>query len=162
MLSSLVRQLSTTRDDGTIQALIFQSYDQERQIGFASGKLKFEQSLSLLARLINIYPQVTLIIDALDECNRHTRTKLIDALDKVVLESTSLLKVFISSRPDGDIKHRFGTGPNMEIRATDNRDDIALYVNNRLGNPPWDWGQRVTPVLRAYISEVIIDKSDGM
>ena len=163
LLGSLVRQLSITSDEETIQHLIYQQYEREHANGFASGKLRFEQSLSLFAQLVAVYPQVTLVIDALDECDEKTRAKLIDALDKLVHESPRPLKVFISSRPDGDIKHRFASGPNMEIKATDNRSDIAMFVEDRLANNiPWRWKEQITPALKAHISATLIDRSDGM
>lgn len=162
ILNSLVRQLSVVQDEHSLQRLVCQLFQKERRNGFASGKLEFEQSQTLLAQLIQIYPQVTLIVDALDECDVHTRFKLIGALDALVKESPSLLKVFISSRPDRDIKHRFESGPNKEIRATDNRDDIAKYVEDKLAASPGYWQQQLSPVLRTEICEVLVDKSEGM
>ena len=103
-----------------------------------------------------------MVVDALDECDVHTRFKLIGALDALVKESPGLLKVFISSRPDRDIKHRFESGPNKEIRATDNRDDIAKHVEDKLATSPGYWQQELSPVLRTEIWEVLVDKSDGM
>ena len=163
LLRSLVRQLSVTQTEEMIQPLISQRYYQERKNGFATGELKFEESLALLAQLIQSYPQVTLVIDALDECDKLTRVRLIDALDRLIEESSSLLKIFISSRPDGDIKDRFALGPNMEIRATDNRVDIIKFVNNKLEDSiPWTWKRQVSASLKVEIAEVLIDKSDGM
>jgi hypothetical protein len=80
----------------------------------------------------------------------------------LVKESSSLLKVFISSRPDRDIKHRFSSGHNKEIRATDNRDDIEKFVVEKLATSPKYWQKQLTPALRAEICEVLIKESDGM
>lgn len=163
ILASLVRQLSTRpRDDRPIQGLIYQIYDKERGTGFASGRLKYDQSLSLLEELVKIYPQVTIAVDALDECDRQTRVKLLHTLDELVDKSPGLLKMFISSRPDEDIKYRFGVGPNLEIKATDNRKYIERVVSERLGRSPQHWQRHISPALKAEIHETLIDKSEGM
>ena len=163
ILASLVRQLvSIAKDDRSVQRLISQLYDQERRSGFASGKLKYDQIQSLLEQLVGTYPQVTIVVDALDECDRLTRVKLIDTLDRLVDKSPGLLKVFISSRPERDIKYRFGVGPNLEIRATDNQEDIEMFVEESLAQSPQDWQECIKAPLRAAIRETLLGRNEGM
>jgi len=72
------------------------------------------------------------------------------------------VKIFISSRPDRDIKRRFERGPNVDIKATDNRGDIAKFVDDKLNNSPEDWRNSINPDLKREICETLVDKSEGM
>ena len=76
-------------------------------------------------------------------------------------KSFNLVKVFISSRPDLDIKHQFSGGPNMEIRATDNEKDIAKVVDDKIRDKK-EWYCKISSELRELISETLVSKSDGM
>jgi hypothetical protein len=162
ILSSFVRQLSLSRNGDAIQHSLVQLYYQKRKTGFASGKLKIEESRDILLQLVRTYPQTTLVLDALDECHIETRTQLVDILDTLVTQSPKPVKIFISSRPDQDIKHRFGCGPNVHIKATDNRDDIAKFVNEKLNNSPEYWQNSINRDLKREICETLVDKSEGM
>jgi hypothetical protein len=86
----------------------------------------------------------------------------VDILDTLVTQSPKPVKVFISSRPDQDIKHRFGCGPNVHIKATDNRDDIAKFVDDKLNNSPEYWQNSINRDLKREICETLVDKSEGM
>jgi len=162
ILSSFARQLSLSRNGDAIQHSLVQLYYQKRKTGFASGKLKIEESRDILLQLVRTYPQTTLVLDALDECHKETRTQLVDILDTLVAQSPKPVKIFISSRPDQDIKHRFGRGPNVHIKATDNRDDIAKFVNDKLNNSPEYWQSSINRDLKKEICETLVDKSEGM
>jgi hypothetical protein len=162
ILSSFARQLSLSRNGDAIQHSLVQLYYQKRKTGFASGRLKIEESRDILLQLVRTYPQTTLVLDALDECHKETRTQLVDILDALVTQSPKPVKIFISSRPDQDIKHRFGHGPNVHIKATDNRDDIAKFVNDKLNNSPEYWQNSINRDLKREICETLVDKSEGM
>ncbi|KAF7556864.1 hypothetical protein G7Z17_g1100 [Cylindrodendrum hubeiense] len=84
----------------------------------------------LLKVLIASYTSTTIIIDALDECEKDTRSVLMESLD--ILMRGNKLKVFISSRPDGDIRRYFRSRPLIEIKGTDNEDDISDFVQDKL------------------------------
>lgn len=132
ILSSFIRQLSVSRDSDAIPHPTIKLYKQKQRTAFASGTLKLDESQTILAELFQIYPQVTLEVDALDECDKNTRTGFIDILDKMIAESSKPVKILISSRRDRDSKHRFEDGPNLENRAIDNQDDIATFVKHEI------------------------------
>lgn len=118
-----------------------------------------EESYKILDDLFQIYNQITLVVDALDECDKNTRSAFIDILHKLVDKSPKPLKVFISSRRDRDITHCFEKGPNLYIRAVDNRDDIALFVNNEVGK---FWQEEIKSELKQLICDTLVEKSEGM
>ena len=161
ILRSFVRQLSTSRDGKAIQASLTQLYSQKRATGFASGDLKIEESKEMLRHLVEIYPQTTLVLDALDECDRRTRAQLIEVFDTLLAESPKPFKIFISSRPDPDIKDRFESGPNVGITATDNGDDIAKFVGGAIDSEK-RWRKKISAELYKDIVETLTNKSQGM
>ena len=139
-----------------------QLYKQKRQTGFASRRLTIEESESVLAELVQIYPLVTLVVDALDECERNSRLEFMDILDKLIAESSKPVKILISSRRDKDIKRHFESGPNLEIGATNNRDDIAMFVNQETTANAKRWQTEISPELKNLICNTLVEKSAGM
>ncbi|MCJ1425780.1 hypothetical protein MMC29_003680 [Sticta canariensis] len=158
ILSSFVRQLSTLRNHGIPRSIV-QMYDQKRQTAFASGTLKLKESQTLVADLFQTYPQITLVVDALDECDKNTRSEFIDILEKFVDESPNPIKIFISSRRDRDIEDRFKDGPSLGISATDNRDDIATYVRHEI---PKFRRMKISPELEELVYNTLVRRSEGM
>ena len=80
-------------------------------------------------QLIELYPQTTIILDALDECNPATRLDLLRALEHLLQQSCSLVKIFVSSRNDQDIVMQLNGYLNLEIDSRRNSSDIAQFVN---------------------------------
>jgi ankyrin repeat domain-containing protein 50 len=163
VLSSFVRQLSISRKSDAIQHSLAQLYYEKRKNGFASGNLKIEESRDVLLQLVRIYPQTTLVLDALDECNKESRAQLVDVLDILVAQSSRPVKIFISSRPDRDIRHRYELGPNVQINAMHNRDDIAKFVDDEINNnSPEYWRNSLTSGLKMEIRKTLVDNAEGM
>lgn len=162
ILSSFVRQLSTSKNNDTIPYSIGRMYHQKEQTAFASGKLKMEESQSALAGLFQLYPQTTLVVDALDECDKKTRLHFIDVLDRLIAASTKPVKILISSRRDRDIKHRFEGGPNLDIKAIDNQDDIAMFVNHEITTNKNYWEVEISSELSNLIRNTLVEGSGGM
>ena len=154
ILRSFVRQLSTHRESDMNPSCIDKCYAEKENLGFALPSITFQECSALVRELVRAYTKVTLVLDALDECDRSTRHILINEIDKLVSDSASCsIKVFISSRPDKDIKHRFQAGPNVCISATDNGADIKKFIIDTISNSPPDWLQEVNsaPGLREEI-----------
>ena len=148
-----------------IPSCINRLYEEKERPGFASSGLTFQECGVLVPELVRMYAKVTLVLDALDECDRSARHLLINEIDKLVSGPTScVIKVFISSRPDKDIKHRFQDGPNVCISATDNGADIKKFVVDTMNNSPPEWLEEVTsaPGLREEIATTLHEKAEGM
>ena len=165
IMRSYVRQLSTPRDSDMIPSCIGKCYAEKERPGFASSSLTFQECCALVRELITMYTKVTLVLDALDECDRSTRHHLINEIHNLASGSTPcVIKVFVSSRPDRDIKHRFQVGPNVCISATDNREDIKKFLVSAINNSPQYWLAEVTsaPGLQEEIVNTLHEKADGM
>lgn len=164
ILSSFVRQLSISRDGQLVQKSTVLLYDKKKATGFASNQLSLEECQDQLRELTEIYPQTTLILDALDECDKSTRVGLVNFLIELVKRSSRLVKIFIASRPDQDLRIEFESGLNVEIRADDNIKDIDKYVEDTItstNSPPY-WRRGISTELRESICQALVSRSDGM
>lgn len=116
----------------------------------------------ILAELFQIYPQTTLVVDALDECDQETRLGFIDLLDKLIAESSNPVKILISSRRDTDIERRFEDILNVMISAADNHDDIAMFVRHQFTASDKFWKAEISFEVQELICNTLVDKSEGM
>jgi hypothetical protein len=163
VLRSFVRQLSIRKEGGifTIYEPLVRLYKEKEARGFASGYLNIDESEKLLLELFQVHSRITLVLDALDECNKTLRTQLIWIFERLIAASKNV-KIFISSRRDEDIKLQLEKRANVGISATDNQGDIAKFVAEAIAN---DRPNRRIPLhddLREAIMRVLLDKSGGM
>ncbi|RYP43836.1 hypothetical protein DL768_009643 [Monosporascus sp. mg162] len=133
ILASLARQLSSLEPGKPLLKPTVDLYKKKEAEGFASGSLRIEESCALIMNLAEHYPLTTIMIDALDECDPRKRLDLLKALEKILRESSGLVKIFVSSRDDQDIVFRLQRYPNLEIKSDRNSDDIAVFVKNEAG-----------------------------
>ncbi|KAK7413945.1 hypothetical protein QQX98_007214, partial [Neonectria punicea] len=158
VLRSYVRQLSTSvRNPGHMRKPL---RDLCREARLKGSDVGFDVCKSQLLESVNLYSQTTLILDALDECDPTSRWQLVEMMQHLISESEQPLKIFISSRPDDDIKRCFTSWPNVEIQATDNQRDIETFVNEEIDKPR-RWGPISAP-LRTEIVNMLLERSQGM
>jgi len=111
-----------------------------------------------------MYPQTTIIIDALDELDLDYesmhRHLLLELSNDAVLQCDSLVKIFVASRDDQDIVMEFEKVPNLFIKATDNMKDIERYILRefeiRFSSHPW------SPGLKNIVYAELCNKANGM
>ena len=158
MLRSFVRQLSTTSSNShSISTSLKQRYIQAQ---LKASDLSMNDCKELILEFLNLYPKTTLILDALDECKKDTRRSLIEIFDNFVACASRPVKIFISSRPDGDIRERFKNLANIEIQATDNHGDISKFVETEImKHRRWS---KMSTKLQSEIVETIQARSQGM
>ncbi|ORY58533.1 uncharacterized protein BCR38DRAFT_489446 [Pseudomassariella vexata] len=128
IIASIVRQLSSVGPGKPIlqpKIAVYQSHEDQ---GFAAGSLQIQDSSKLLLQLLENYPTATIIIDALDECRADTRHKLLECLEHILRESSTLVKIFVSSRDDQDIVCKLQNYPGLELSSHLNSNDIARFV----------------------------------
>ncbi|KAK8015801.1 hypothetical protein PG991_008689 [Apiospora marii] len=161
VLCSLVRQLTCCREGNRIMPCARDMYLGKKSRGFASDHLTLKECRELLVKLAGIYTQTTIIIDGLDECDERTRHSLMESIDYIFTQTPRLVKVFIASRDDKDIKDRYGGGENLTIRACDNQEDINTYVKTKMELRRW-CREKMTKQTKDNIEEVFSRKSNGM
>jgi hypothetical protein len=157
VLQSYVRQLSTAVGSTEhIRKKLKMVSDQARRQG---SHLGFEACKTQLMDSVNEYSQTVIILDALDECDQDSRWQLMQVMGDLVSKSGRPLKVFISSRPDEDIKAQV-SGKIIEIQAINNQGDIEKFVNAEIDKPR-RWGP-ISADLRSEIVQVLCEGSEGM
>lgn len=161
VLRSVVRQLSSPRSiSDHLHCELKQLYFQSRREG---AGWTLDLCKKHLVELFNLYPHTTIILDALDECEIEERRLLLNTFDEVLNSSPRPVKIFISSRPEGDIRERLIQLPNLEISARNNNDDIAKFIRESTNSPaPWSRALQRNMALKDEIVETLIGKSDGM
>ncbi|KAJ9155746.1 1-alkyl-2-acetylglycerophosphocholine esterase [Pleurostoma richardsiae] len=134
VLGSLVRQLASLGVDKPILPPVVEHYKDAIAgfSGFDDQAWTTDECADVLLQLVAEYPAVILILDALDEMNQEDRQELLDVLSRILQESSTLIKVFISSRDNQDIALYLRGTPNVYIEADDNAEDISSFIENRL------------------------------
>ncbi|KAH8737409.1 hypothetical protein BGZ61DRAFT_15456 [Ilyonectria robusta] len=161
VLRSLVRQLSTSRDESTVMTYVEAKYTKRKRSGFSRDQLTSEECEELLLQLTRDYARCTIAIDGLDECDRDTRTVLMDTLDLIVEKSSRPLKIYIASRRDQDLRERYEIRDHLEVTANDNQSDIEKFVLNKLDQSPF-CRTKMTDQVRKQILQTFHSKSQGM
>jgi ankyrin repeat domain-containing protein 50 len=122
--------------------------------------LDWEVCKQQLLESVNLYSNTTIVLDALDECEKSSRYRLIEAFDFVISQSKRPVRVFISSRPDRDIRRQFQTKRNIEILAKDNSEDIKKFVQKEIVKHE-EWHD-LSQSLKDEIVKKLFDQSQGM
>jgi hypothetical protein len=86
---------------------------------------------------------------------------LLDGLLRILEESDTLVKIFISSRENMDVFERLESKPNVRIGAKDNAEDIAKFVQRQLKVANLIQG-KLPAFLKEKIPEVLIEGVQGM
>ncbi|RKL00265.1 hypothetical protein BFJ71_g5753 [Fusarium oxysporum] len=158
ILRSILRQLSNPVKDverGTIHVAL---KDLPNRLALNGTTFDVPTCENLIGKLIESYSKTTIILDALDECDRNTREELMRVLSNLA-NGSSKFRVFISSRHDEDILRHFKGTPVMEMEVTDNEEDISCYVDDRLFRDS-RWAH-LSPELQE-VKAVFHEKSLGM
>ena len=128
ILASIARQLSSLQPGHHLLPPIVAAYKRKEEEGFASGPLSIDESRELILQFAEQYPLTTIVIDALDECDHERRAELLEALEAILHDSTSLVKIFVSSRDDQDIVLHLRSYPTVELSSEKNKEDITSFV----------------------------------
>ncbi|KAH7180020.1 uncharacterized protein B0J16DRAFT_403447 [Fusarium flagelliforme] len=163
ILRSYMRQLSSVprRPDHIHQALV-DLYKSGENIQHDLTLLECEDTLM---EIINSYPRVTLVLDALDECTTETRRELARLFQSFIKESNGLLKVFIASRKERDIEKYFqpyqGQQLLVSISTSDNAGDIEKFITHQIHVYSDEW-ESIEEDTKLLVKKTLVEKSDGM
>ena len=164
ILLSIARQLSGHDPRSPIRLPLIKRYEDLHGIGARPRRLDLQEAVELILDLTEETSAV-IVIDALDECDHATRYMLMDALDEILQRSSTVLKLLISSRDDGDIVCRLSGSINLYISADDNRYDIERFIDDRLAAAVRSrriLNGNASPTLVNSIAEVLKRDARGM
>jgi hypothetical protein len=128
IIRSILRQLTCPRPNLKIQDVVARKYQELQEEGFEPRDLTLMEAKALILELLGNNP-ATIIIDALDECIPERRYQLLNALDELLEQSTSQVKIVVSSRGNHeDISSRLSKPSNFSVNVGDNKSDIERFV----------------------------------
>jgi hypothetical protein len=171
VLLSLIKQLSLTRDEDLIRRALVEEYQKRRQeashVGEYPTSLTLEECVELICELGRTTP-VTLVIDALDECNSQQRAVLLEALGDVRQKCRDVIKIFVSSRYEEDIAAHFGKGEILSVTAKSNEEDLKHFVGTQVGSFVKRWSTihdetaGTLQQLESEINDTLVAGAQGM
>lgn len=159
ILRAIVKQISIALPG--LPKVVVAEYENRTQDGLEAGPLGFQECHELLVSLLDIFPQTTLLIDGLDESDPTERGRLLELLTTIIHSSTSVVRIFVSSRDDVDIKLKLEKVPNLYISAEDNKDDIERFIHRELAEPNTRLFKLPAP-LKELIVETLVENANGM
>ena len=166
ILRSILRQLSCPDPVFPIHELVQKAYVDMQDQGFGPRKLALDETSKLIIDVINAYSSVTIIVDALDECNTDTRSKFLLALKDISAKSATPVKILVSSRDDGDLLSQLNDSPQVRIREEDNAVDIERFINHQveecIRKKEILMGGDVSEELRQLLIDKLIGGAKGM
>lgn len=116
-------------------------------------------------KTIGCFDQVFLVIDAMDECKKDYRKSLLVYIVRIFQSSPRKLKLFVTSRPEPDIKEAFGseTFRTITVEATKVKADTASYVTYELENRSHPYYNIHTDSsLKKQVEDALVNQSNGM
>lgn len=131
-MNTIVKQLSSPQDGLPLRKEVVSVYEARKKSGFSSKSLAFQESLDLIISLANTYLQTNIVVDPLDECDPEKRKRFLHSLQTIISDSSSLVKIFVSSRDDSDIVLRLEVVPNLSIEAKDDGKDIQKFIQQEV------------------------------
>lgn len=157
---TLVKQLCLVdrKQVGGLPEPVLSIYWKQQDDG--SGPPDLNHSTDLIVKLSARFSQTTIIIDALDECNRETRIDLFRML-KNILNSTTHIRIFLTGRCDGDIHQMLDGFPSHYIEARDNTRDIKTYINAEIERC-YQERQILDLELKSEIISALVNGANGM
>jgi hypothetical protein len=165
IMQSLVRQLSVQLPGCGVPKPVMNEYEEREKDAFSSRHLSFQECQKLIVSLLDIYPQTTIVIDALDEIDRESRKPFLESLNVIAQASKNLVKIFVSSRDDDDIVLEFEAIPYVYIDAADNAGDIERFIHREISSSIDRrilLRGKVNDQLKRQIISSLVEKADGM
>lgn len=159
ILRSYVRQLATLpRYPQKVQTRVLEHYRVAHKLGKA---LSLDDCKQALSELLDVYPRTILVLDALDECDKWSRDSLIRILATLVKEANRPVKLFVSSRKEGDIEKLLPWKSLIEITPEHSGADIEKYIDEEVAKMDLGWAS-ISPEVRRQVKTTICARSNGM
>lgn len=169
ILACLARQLSSTSTKHAIAPPTIALHESFHSTSGSREVPTIDEIIELILDLTNLYSRTTIVVDALDECDSVTRWKLIDALNNIVDNSDSLVKVFLSSREEGDLRLFIQDHTGVQVTGLQNGEDIRRFVEFETDRMVFKRQilsrirkQSTKDGLKQHIKDDVVSKANGM
>ncbi|RPB08085.1 hypothetical protein P167DRAFT_578659 [Morchella conica CCBAS932] len=131
ILRTIVKQLCLSMGDGLLPKEVLSIYEEREKQGHPSSPLDVDECRNLTIKLCNGFPQTTIILDALDECDEKERRSLFYALSEIA-KGSRLTKIFVTGRDIEDIRDTLSGHSSHWIEETDNQRDVNLFIQTEI------------------------------
>ncbi|KAJ6110911.1 beta-glucosidase [Penicillium sp. IBT 16267x] len=164
VLRSLVRQLATPKTKSHNESIRTTLQKAREECDDKGMQLTIEHCRDQLAQSFKLYSTTVLIIDALDEMLDKELGILIEELDGVIggQGDTRRVKLFVASRPEKDIRARYGSSQTIVVSSEDNQHDIEEYITAEMEKFGKKHPTSDVYSMKEEIIHVILDKCDSM
>lgn len=164
ILRNIIRQLATGpwtahTNDTVVHKTVHELWGAAQRQGISSTFAEWE---ACLLALINTYPRTTIVLDALDECDGLQKQDLINLLTRLGTPASDSkpVKVFVSSRPQEDVRRSLDIYPVIQMQERRNAQDIASFVRAKIaGHRRWS---KMPQGFQEEIIEKLLEKSGNM
>ncbi|KAL3475927.1 hypothetical protein BJX99DRAFT_270885 [Aspergillus californicus] len=129
ILGCIARQLSSPSEEEPIAAPTVALYKKMHSVDGSTEMPDLDELSQLIKELTEVYSRTTVVIDALDECDRDERADLVSKLEYIMDGSTSLVKFFVTSREEGDLRLRIHKHSGVQVTWLENTPDIEKFVH---------------------------------
>ncbi|UQC89065.1 uncharacterized protein CLUP02_14593 [Colletotrichum lupini] len=164
-VQSLLRQAVAMSPNRTVPKAVKTMYEKIQDEGFEEREWSLKECKDTLIHVMDIYPSLTIVIDALDKCDEDERMDLLVSLKEVRDKSANLVKILISSRDDVDIVSSLADTSDIRVSAAHNSVDINRFVDERV-SALMDSRENLygpgLPGLRQDVASVLSEKAEGM
>lgn len=167
ILRTILKQLSVSKSEQKARQPLWEEYNRRQEAAKLDGleptPLTIEECTQLLLTLTLDCP-ATIIIDGLDEVDGN-RLDLLAALHTVVAESSSIVKILISSRDDADIAEALQDAMSISVFAAENSADIEKFVRHKVTSAIASGillGGKVSTTLRDRLIDTLLEGASGM
>jgi hypothetical protein len=165
ILRSILRQLSCPAPGLSIWEPAQRKYMALQHDGCEPRKLTLDETRKLIVEISKTFSLITIIIDALNECNPDTRADLLDALKDIVLQSEKPMRILVSSQDDKDLVSQLSDSLHVHIRESDNAGDIKRFVEDQVEKSIRKkklLGGKVPAELKQHLKSTLVDNAHGM
>ncbi|KAI0513325.1 hypothetical protein F5B22DRAFT_248616 [Xylaria bambusicola] len=129
ILGSILKQLACSKTGGGVHRAVFEEHEQRKEgakkDGMDISALTLEECGDLILSVASDYP-IQIYLDGIDELD--DSRELLEVLNRIVEDSTNIVKVFISSRDVADVAVWLKDTITIPITGSDNSPDIAKFV----------------------------------
>lgn len=168
IMRSIIRQLALLPQDQTIRDPVVAEYERRQATaeldGFDIPKLRISECLQIVLDLTASNPAV-IVIDALDECQDLRRYDLLQALIRIVQDSSSVVKIFVTSRTDNSTLMHLSASEKIEVLQHEVKEDLEAFVQDALTSAILS-KQLLNGILRpkfqAELKQTLLQNAQGM
>ena len=160
ILRSLVRQLAWSLDGSSISPSVRTFYDKWRYEKPGSGHLSLEECSGLLTAMFSSYSNTTIILDALDECEKPY--ELLRALQTIANSTTSQIKLFVSSRLNVNVASVLSHCGKIDIQSQGTSKDMDIFLHTEVKQGDRHLLKGNFPELEDRLIAVLRDRAQGM